>query len=212
MRCEAILTGYAEGAGMTGQDGSGDGFARRIQTLFATEVLTPLVLRAAKTPEEVRALVSELREQLGSLDRLLSGTTPAGGAAGMPAPSVRAAAPAPGDNRYGEGRQGDGHQGEGRDGDGLDEVGRNQRSRLRELAMLEAMAREERPYALQQITAALDARGFADTSGAIVSQLHRLKKLGVIDQPANGMYVLTDQGLGHLRRLRTSFGALMGGG
>ena len=208
MRCEAILTGYAEGAGMSGQDGSGDGFARRIQTLFATELLTPLVLRAATTPDEVRALVSELREQLGSLDRLLSGTTPAGGAAGMPAPVDHRC----GEGRHGDGHRGDGHHGEGRDGDGLDEVGRNQRSRLRELAMLEAMAREERPYALQQITAALDARGFADTSGAIVSQLHRLKKLGVIDQPANGMYVLTDQGLGHLRRLRTSFGALMGGG
>jgi len=77
--------------------------------------------------------------------------------------------------------------------------------------MLEALAREARPFALQQVVAALDQRGVTDTSGAIVAQLHRLKKLGIIDQPANGMYEITDEGLGHLRRLRSSFGALLNG-
>jgi hypothetical protein len=36
-----------------------------------------------------------------------------------------------------------------------------------------------------------------------------MKKLGVIDQPANGMYEITQDGLGHLRKLRSSFGALL---
>jgi DNA-binding PadR family transcriptional regulator len=56
----------------------------------------------------------------------------------------------------------------------------------------------------------LNQKGFTDSSGAVVSQLHRLKKLGLINQPANGMYEITLDGLGHLRKLRSSFGALVG--
>jgi DNA-binding PadR family transcriptional regulator len=55
---------------------------------------------------------------------------------------------------------------------------------------------------------ALEERGFSDGSAAIVSQLHRMKKLGIIEQPANGMYEVTQDGLGHLRKLKASFGAL----
>ena len=54
----------------------------------------------------------------------------------------------------------------------------------------------------------LAGRGFRDTSSAVVSQLHRLKKLELIRQPAGstGMYEITNAGLGHARNLRSSFG------
>ena len=80
---------------------------------------------------------------------------------------------------------------------------------MRELILLEALARETRAYTLQQLLAALEVKGFGDTGGAIVSQLHRLKKLGVINQPGSGLYEITDEGLSHLRKLRSSIGSLI---
>lgn len=223
MLCDAISAGYAEGGGMGGQDGSGEAFVRRASVVFATELLTPMLQRATTAPEEIRALIAEFRDSLDSLDRLIP-IAPGGErvplrGAGQSGPGAFPGTLPHASQNFHPGASAAGHRPSNgglehgaRDGDALDDVGRNQRSRLRELAMLETMAREERPYALQQITAALDARGFSDTSGAVVSQLHRLKKLGIIDQPANGMYALTDQGLAHLRRLRTSFGGLIGTG
>ena len=78
-----------------------------------------------------------------------------------------------------------------------------------EILLLEALAKEARAFPLGQLMRALEERGFSDGSPAVISQLHRMKKLGVIDQPANGMYEITQDGLGHLRKLRSSFGALL---
>jgi DNA-binding PadR family transcriptional regulator len=72
------------------------------------------------------------------------------------------------------------------------------------------MARETRAYSLHQLLSALAQKGFSDSSGAVVSQLHRLKKLGLVNQPASGMYEITTDGLGHQRKLRSSFGAFAG--
>ena len=95
------------------------------------------------------------------------------------------------------------------EGSALDEIGRNRRSRVRGLVLLEALSREAKAYSLQQLMGALTQRGFQDTPSAVVSQLHRLKKLELIRQPANstGMYEITNAGLGHARNLRSSFGA-----
>ena len=90
-----------------------------------------------------------------------------------------------------------------------DDIGRNQRSRVREMVLLETLETEHHALPLQQLTKALKAASFDDTSSAIVSQLHRLKKVGVIDQPANGMYAITEAGLVHLRLLRKNFGPLI---
>jgi hypothetical protein len=90
-----------------------------------------------------------------------------------------------------------------------DDIGRNQRSRVRELALLATLEAEHNALSLVQITRSLKDAGFEDTSAAIVSQLHRLKKLGVIAQPANGMYALTQTGVLHARELRKHFGHLV---
>lgn len=199
MRCERDFEAYVEGSGMGGSgEADDDDFVRRASDVFASELFKPMFQRAAVAPDDVQALIAEFRAKLDALDTVIAACPDAGARS----PRVRPVLDAAGSRRSMP-------AGVAED-DGRDEVGRNQRSRLRELVMLEAMAREARPYALQQITAALEARGFSDTSGAVVSQLHRLKKLAIIDQPANGMYMITDQGLGHLRRLRSSFGALLG--
>lgn len=207
MRCTVDFIAYAEGAGMGASEDDDSDFVRRASAVFASELFKPMLQRATLAPGDVRALIADFREKLDALDTVIAMCSDLDSAG--PRASVAAAGAGsgpPGMNGRGPlASVGDEHR------DGLDEVGRNQRSRLRELAMLEALSREARPYALQQITAALEARGFEDTSGAVVSQLHRLKKLGIIDQPANGMYAITDQGLGHLRRMRSSFGSLLGG-
>lgn len=208
MRCERDVEAYVEDAGMTGSDETGDDFARRASAIFASELFKPMFKLATTSPDAVQALIAEFRDKLDALDTVIAACpeTTGGRMARSAHPNGAAHIQAVHANPNGA------RSGSAAGDDLRDEFGRNQRSRLRELAMLEALAREARPYALQQITAAIDARGFSDTSGAIVSQLHRLKKLGIIDQPANGMYVITDQGLGHLRRLRTSFGGLIPGG
>lgn len=207
MRCDEHFKAYVEDMRMAGDGEDDDAFVRRASAIFASELFKPMFQRATVSPEAVRALIGEFRDKLDALDTVIAACPEGGGG-----PGVRVAR-----NRFGVGVSGLAGAGAGiaenADGrDGLDDVGRNQRSRLRELAILEALARESRPFALQQLTGALEARGFADTSGAIVSQLHRLKKLGVINQPANGMYEITDDGLGHMRRLKSSFGALLTNG
>lgn len=202
MRCTVDFLAYAEGAGMGASDGDDSEFVRRLTSIFAAELFQPMVERIALAPSDVRALIAEFRDKLDALDTVVAACPGGSRAEARSKPLGSAGAGAPRHLAAGV-------EDEGRDG--LDDVGRNQRSRLRELAILEVLCRELRPYTLQQIMSALEARGFGDTSGAVVSQLHRLKKVGIIDQPANGMYAATDQGLGHLRRLRTSFGSLLGG-
>lgn len=207
MRCDGNFMAYVEGSRMAGGDVADDDFVRRAAAVFAAEVFKPMFQRATTAPDDVIALMAEIREKLDALDTVIAACAGAGAdGSGGSGGSV-------GDRRAGAGWSGGGLVVPAPDPrDGLDDVGRNQRSRLRELAILEALAREARPFALQQLTSLLETRGFADTSGAIVSQLHRLKKLGIINQPVNGMYEITDEGLGHMRRVRSSFGALVSGG
>jgi hypothetical protein len=180
-----------------GADSGGErAFVERLSEVFARELFQPMFRRAPESPSDVRALIADFRAKLDALDHVietagsglrleLNGASAARGAADMAADES------------------------GADTGDLDDIGRNQRSRVRELVLLDALARETRPYSLQQLLAALAQKGFQDTSGAVVSQLHRLKKLGLINQPASGMYEITLDGLGHQRKLRASFGALV---
>lgn len=153
---------------------------------FEGHVQLPLMTRAAAAPAEVRALIETIRTRLAALEQLLPGQ-----AATRPAAvSINTETPMP-------------------CADG-DDIGRNQRSRVRELVLLEALEAEHHALALPQLTRALNESGFDDTSAAIVSQLHRLKKIDVISQPANGMYALTQAGVLHVRELRRNFGHLKG--
>lgn len=178
----------------------GSDFVARAKNVFGSDLIQPMFLRAAQNPDDVRKVVAFMREKLDQLDGLLA-AIPSGQAS--PVQDASPSAPQP---------QSNGHLMNGADGagDAFDDIGRNQRSRLRELTLLEYIARENRPFSLQQILGALHAKGFDDSSGAVVSQLHRLKKTGAIDQPAGGMYAVTDDGLSHLRKLRSSFGPLIG--
>lgn len=161
---------------------------------FARDVFTPMVALSGVPAAERRRLLDEIRRRLDVVEEVIAtaeaAALPAGAAAG-----ANGAGP-----RTGEA-----------DGGGLDDIGRNQRSRVRELVLLEALSREAKAYSLQQLMAALAQRGFHDTPSAVVSQLHRLKKLELIRQPlgSTGMYEITNAGLGHARSLRSSFGAYL---
>lgn len=170
---------------------------QRLGGVFHDDVLMPMLSAATEKPAEVRDLIAAIREKLDALDVLLDGYG-SSTAIETAAPNGRDA-PAASRLEMAPGRQ---------DASEPDEIGRNQRSRLREMALLETLSSDARPFSLQQLMRVLEERGFADGSAAIVSQLHRMKKLGIIEQPANGMYEVTQDGLGHLRKLRASFGAL----
>lgn len=195
MQSERISSLCVEGLGMGGSDREQGDHLARVLRAFADDVLKPMLDRVGASPGEVKQIVSEIRNKLDALETLANAFS-----GGSPRPSRLGTADdyaALGPVQDDEG------------GDDLDDIGRNQRSRLRELVLLEAMSQGNRPYALQQLMTALTAKGFSDSNGAVVSQLHRLKKTGVVDQPGNGMYAITDSGLGHLRRLRSSFGGLL---
>lgn len=198
MQCERISSLCVEvqkmGAG-------GDDDLAQISRIFSEDVLRAMVERVGSSPAAIKQLAAEIRSKLDALETLADAFPGAGAARTASAASAKigtadsyaALGPVPDEA-----------------GDDYDDIGRNQRSRLRELVLLEVLAKDNRAFALQQLMTALAAKGFNDTNGAVVSQLHRLKRVGVVDQPGNGMYVLTDAGLGHLRRLRSSFGDLLG--
>lgn len=170
-------------------------FSSELAAKFQTAILLPLMSRAVVAPGEVHAFIDLIRDKLDALSSLL----PSGSAsAAANAASHGGAAPAsPG----GATMQTQASE--------ADDIGRNQRSRVREIVLLETLESEHHALPLQQLTKALKGASFDDTSSAIVSQLHRLKKVGVIDQPANGMYAITEAGLVHLRLLRKNFGPLI---
>ncbi len=162
---------------------------------FQTTILLPLMGRAVVAPDEVQALIEMMRDKLDTLASLMPNGPSmalASGAASGGSQRVSAATVAAPESTS-----------------EADDIGRNQRSRVREMVLLETLESEHHAMPLQQLTKALKAANFDDTSSAIVSQLHRLKKLGVIDQPANGMYAISEEGLVHLRLLRKNFGPLI---
>ena len=194
MQCERISSLCVEDAKM---GAGGDDDLAHISRIFAEDVLKAMVDRVGSSPAAIKQLAAEIRAKLDALETLAD-AFPGSGA--RPASKIGTA-----DSYAALGPVGDDP-----DSEDFDDIGRNQRSRLRELVLLEVMAKDHRAYALQQLMTALSAKGFSDSNGAVVSQLHRLKRVGVVEQPGNGMYVITDAGLGHLRRLRSSFGGLLG--
>ncbi len=163
---------------------------------FAREVFNPMVAMTGVPASERRRLLEEIRKRLDVVEQVIA--TSEAGVFPAQAATVATQSPSSADQ--------DG------DASALDEIGRNQKSRVRELVLLETLAREAKAYSLQQLMGALGQRGFGDeTPSAVVSQLHRLKKLELIRQPAGstGMYEITNAGLGHARNLRSSFGAYL---
>lgn len=170
----------------------------RIFAAFAREVFNPMVALSGVASVERRRLLDEIRRRLDVVEEVIATAD----AAAFPGSGLAVSAAAPGVAEAPGGEP-------DADGSALDEIGRNQRSRVRELVILEALAQGAKAYALQQVMSALAQRGFRDdTPSAVVSQLHRLKKLGLISQPpgSTGMYEITNAGLGHARNLRSSFG------
>ncbi|MDX2258136.1 MAG: hypothetical protein NW205_04395 [Hyphomicrobiaceae bacterium] len=198
------------------------GVGAEVFEAFTRQVLMPLMGKAAASPEEVRSVLATVRTKLDALEVLL-GDLPGQVAGEGEAPRARNGH-APNAAPNGSARGADGAvngatapTSTGRSSlqaasgeDPFDDFGRNQRARLRELTLLEFLARDTRAYPLQQVMSALAERGFDDTSGAIVSHMHRLKRVGVINQPAAGLYEITTDGLGHLRKIKSAFGPLLG--
>jgi hypothetical protein len=163
---------------------------------FAREVFTPMVASLTGVPAaERRRLLDDIRRRLDIVEDVIATEE----AAGLPAQPPAALASVPDPEQDDDLSAND---------NGL---GRNQRSRVRELVLLEVLGRDAKAFSLQQLMNALAQRGFNDTPSAVVSQLHRLKKLELIRQPAGstGMYEITTEGLGHGRNLRSSFGAYL---
>ncbi len=172
----------------------------QIFSAFTRDVFTPLIALTGVPPAERRKLLAEIRSRLDIVEEVIDTAAGAGAhaqSAGGRAQALNGAAHPAHDLDDDDGT-GD------RDGG----LGRNQRSRVRELVLLEVLGRDSKAVSLQQLMAALAQRGFNDTPSAVVSQLHRLKKLELIRQPAGstGMYEITNEGLGHGRNLRSSFG------
>jgi hypothetical protein len=185
---------HGHGVGTQGEpemiiSGDDSNFSSRLVAAFEAQVQVPLMGRVGQSPAEVTALIDTLRGRLAALESLVPGQPVGRGAGGAAGLSGLPELPSAGTME-------------------ADDIGRNQRSRVRELTLLEALEAEHHALSLPQLTRALGEAGFDDTSAAIVSQLHRLKKLGVIAQPANGMYVLTPDGVLHVRELRKNFGHL----
>lgn len=170
----------------------------QIFSAFTRDVFTPLIAQTGIPAAERRKLLAEIRSRLDIVEEVID--TAAGThaqSAGARSHTLNGASDAAHDL--------DDEDGAGdRDGG----LGRNQRSRVRELVLLEVLGRDSKAVSLQQLMTALAQRGFNDTPSAVVSQLHRLKKLELIRQPAGstGMYEITNEGLGHGRNLRSSFG------
>lgn len=171
----------------------------QIFAAFARDVFAPLVALNGVPAAERRRLLEDIRDRLDIVEEVIA-MSEVGACGRLPAAPVAAAEPEASDADADADGAG-----------GLDEIGRNQRSRVRELVLLEQLGREAKAYSLQQLMSALQVRGFQDTPSAVVSQLHRLKKLELIRQPAGGtgMYEITNAGLGHARSLRSSFGAYL---
>ncbi len=211
------LGGVLPGASDTGNPGDVDqDFVTQILTAFQDTALGPMMSRSGTRPGDVRACVLALRERLDALDMLLGGQAPAPASVQEAQTSSSASSGAPAQSgrphpAFQAALEAGRAEANALDGSTVDEIGRNARARLRELTLLEAMAQDTRAFTLPQLMAALAQRGFSEsTDAAVVSQLHRLKKNDVINQPANGMYEITDSGLAHLRKLRNSIGALLG--
>lgn len=166
-------------------------FASRIKEAFVREVYQPLFQRAAMAPEDVPPVMAEVRKLLDVLQQAIAPFD----AAADPVPGAGPTQPLPPSAPAQVAA--------------VPDAGRNQRSKVREMVLLDILEREDRACTLQQLMAGLAAKGFADTNAAVVSQLHRLKALGVVSVPGSGIYEITDSGLGHLRKLRSSFGALV---
>ncbi len=171
----------------------------QIARIFRDDVLKPMMARAEASPAEIKSLVDKLQTRLDAFKTLMDDDD--GLAAGLssqarPASAIEPASMPP---------QASAEMPVGED------LGRNQRSRLREIVLLSALEQEKRAYPLQQLMAVLRTRGFDDSKGAVVSHLHRLKALELVDLPSggSGMYSITTQGLAHLQRLRTDFGHLL---
>jgi hypothetical protein len=179
--------------------GESEALAARLSEAFQRMLFQPMFQTAPSDPACVRNLISEFRDKLALLDRVIA-------AAEDGRTLYEPTEFAPDERRESRPQVETAASGT----DDFEEIGRNQRSRVRELYLLDALSRETRAYSLQQLLTALSQKGFLDSSGAVVSQLHRLKKLGLINQPASGMYEITTEGLGHQRKLRTSFGAFTG--
>ncbi len=126
MRCDGNFMAYVEGSRMAGGDVADDDFVRRAAAVFAAEVFKPMFQRATTAPDDVIALMAEIREKLDALDTVIAAC--AGAGADGPGGTGRSV----GDRRAGAGWSGGGLVLPAADPrDGLDDVGRNQRSRLR---------------------------------------------------------------------------------
>ena len=163
---------------------------------FTREVFTPMVASLTGVPAaERRRLLDEIRRRLDIVEEVIATEEAAGMLPQQALAPAQLEDPEP-DDALSANDNG---------------LGRNQRSRVRELVLLEVLGRDTKAFSLQQLMNALAQRGFNDTQSAVVSQLHRLRKLELIRQPAGstGMYEITTEGLGHGRNLRSSFGAYL---
>lgn len=195
-RSDALMETWMAGEG--GVAGGGAFDAEAEAALDAGQRFIDQAARlAARDPAQAIALISDLVAKAKTIADYAEIRVASG--AGLVAPAAVS----------GEGRSGS--SGLAVAGGDADDLGRNQRSRIREVVVLEILQRQGAPCALSALMSGLASRGFSDSQAAVVSHLHRLKSNGLIAQPGNGFYDITSEGHGHLRRLKASLGSLVGG-
>ena len=86
-----------------------------------------------------------------------------------------------------------------------------ERSIARELEVLRVLEESPGAVGVKRVCARMRALGLCpnDGDGAVVTQLSRLKKKGIVAKEAQGLYLGTAEGLGRLRKMRTLYGTLV---
>jgi hypothetical protein len=153
---------------------------------FDDKVLPELFGAASEDRETARAAIAHIRHKLEQLEALLPSGAP-------PASTLRGAHEASWD------------AGSVDDTSGL---GRNQKAKLRELALLEILANLGRATPIQMVMGEVESRGFKDGQPAVNAHLHRLVKLDLLETPGPGMFVITRDGREHLHKLKAGIGQL----
>lgn len=83
-----------------------------------------------------------------------------------------------------------------------------QRSLARQIEILQMLDEVKGPIVLSRLHDRLIASGLSDNQAAVVTQISRMKKLGLVLGEAHGLYARTDAGANELIKLRRNYAAL----
>ena len=180
---------------------------------FRAGTVATLLDHINERPDQVRAFLAGAGEQLAALATLVGGADGSASAAALagqngsqPGVEAHGAMSASGAATHAVARAAGLS---GRAAYGIEQLGRNQRSRVREMLALEALAKAGGACTADELMVAVKDGGLVDTRDALNAQLHRIKKDGLVTQPDTGLYAITDKGRADATALRRIFGKFL---